>query len=246
MTTQNEFLKALQGIQQQAQRIRIPDIAVLRSFIRVSESQVSVDDPPEIEERALVAQDYLAFPPNQLINPDFTGGLGSWTESIESGIVATTAAESGKANTFALHASMESLKLDLTDGDTNSNVVERRQNIAADPSDIWDVEAYAFVNALSGARAVLRIDFLDVGLSSLQNASVVISAINSDFVQMKLENQVAPASTVWIQVRLQIEVTGAPNATGIVYFDKTNAELGETTISVRARRIITGEWVCQS
>ena len=247
MTTNNEFFQSLRTIHQQSQRVPIPDIAALKSIVRVPDATgTMVDDTPEIEERALGTQNYLCVPFQLLLNGDFTGGLTSWTESAEAGIAGTTGGESGNGNTFSIQASMESLKVEMTDGDTATNVIERYQDIAAVAAEVWNVEAYAYVTALSGARAVLRIDFLDAALASLVNASATITAVNSAFAQMKLENQVAPASTAWIRVRLQLEAVTTPNATGLVYFDVSRAEKGLTTISDQARRIICGEWVCRN
>lgn len=249
MTTENEFFRALKLLEGRAQRIPLPDVLILKAWEFVDEATTCTEHTAEIEERALGTQTYLTPYPNQVAEPDFDASLTGWNELTDAGHTGTYTQETIQGLAFAEQGDMASVKIECTDGDTAGNAMNLFcDNMPALPSEVWDFEAYALVTALSGMEAKVRVQWLNSGLGNLgATNAVAITAVNSEFTQIKLENQTAPANTAFARLFLRLETSVAPNATGVVYFGKPRAERAAgATITARANRIIAGEWVCHS
>lgn len=242
MTTSNEFFDALRKLQQQGQRIALPEDLVIKGFIDTTESFTFTEATPEFEERALGSNTYLVVYPNQISNGDFESDLTGWTEEIGTGITATTqqTTEESKTN----FGSLGSLEVEIT-ASTAANPAGRNQDVAASPGEVWNFELWAKGDNFTNARMELYIQWLDAGLSVLDETSTTSTDVGGDFVQLTLENQTAPASTAYVRVRALVRATSI-GGTGKAWLDLARAEVGDISLSDRARRIITGECVCRS
>jgi len=241
MTSGNDFFDALKSLQMQGQRVLLPEDTTIKGFLDVDETFPIADSTPEIEERALGTQNYLCVRPNEISNGDFDADLTGWTEDNVSatGTTAQTADESKTA-----FGSLGSLEIDVTDT-SGGAVLGRYQDIAVSVGEILNVEMWLKGNAFVGtARARLRIQWYN-GVSFISEEEVASTDVSGAFVQLKLENKTAPATTDTARIFLDLAFDNASES-GKAWFDLVRAEKGATTISDRARRIICGEWVCRN
>jgi len=242
-TINNDFFTALKSIQDLANRIDLPENATVQSIRRINEAFPLVDATPEIEERALGTQTYLVPYPNLVLNPDFETDLTSWTES-NSSVTATTTQTSAQGERFAKQASMGALEVDVT-ASSGAGFAGRNQDIAALPTEVWNVEVWVKGSSFTNSEMKVFLEFLDSGKSALAGYNITSTDVSGSFVQLKIENKTAPASTAFMRITVQINVT-TTGGVGKAWFDKTRAEKGAATITDRARRIIAGEWVART
>jgi hypothetical protein len=215
---------------------------VLKAFRTLRETFPFTEEDTEFEERALGTQNYLCVRPNEVSNGNFETDLTGWTESIGSGLTATTQRVTAESKTN--FGSLASLEIDIT-ASANAGSVTRSQIITGvSPGEVWNFEAWVKGSAYANAFTRMRIEFQDSGGVDTGVANTDSTDVGGEFVQLKLENQVAPAGTVKVNIRLQITVT--TGGTGKAWFDLVRAEKGAAAISARARRIICGEWVCRA
>ena len=232
----DDLMTALKAISDKATRIPQADQGFLSSLRRIDESFTLVDATPELEQRD---KTYFVVPENQLANPSFVDDLTSWTETIDGGITATTARDTAQAKT--LFGSLTSLKIDMT-ASTGAGDAKRTQAVTAAATEAWSFEVWAYAPTLTNCKAVLQIEWLDGGASVLATETVEITAINSAFALIQLENEVAPSSTAQVRVSLILEATGS-GGVGTAYFDLARAEQNKTTVTDREDRFIVGEAV---
>jgi len=148
---------------------------------------------------------------NLITNPSFVEDLTGWTELIDGGITATTIRD-----TLSKYRE-GSLAVDLT-ASTNAGYAGRYLDIAASPDDALSVSEQLRFEALSNATAGLMIRWLNAALATISEESVFLSAINSDFELLSLENKIAPATTAWARIYIWVRALGA-GGTGTAYFD---------------------------
>lgn len=236
MTSSDGLFGALRNIQRQARLIAAPENATVQAIRSVGDTLALADATPELEQRD---KTYFAVPENQLANPGFTDNLTSWTETIDGTVTATTARDTSQSKT--LYGSLASLKIDMT-ASSGTGDAQRAQAVTAAAAEVWSFEAWVRATVLTNCKAVVKIEWLDGGLSVLATQTVEVTAINSAFTLRQIQNQTAPSSTASVRVSCILEAT-ASGAVGTVYFDLTRAEQGESVVSDRASRIIAGEFV---
>lgn len=242
MTTSNEFFAALQKLQQQGQRIALPEDLVIKGFLDTSESFSFSEATPEIEERALGTAKYLVCYPNKVSNGSFETDLTGWGETISGNHTATTAQVTSVSATK--YGSLGSLEIDVT-ASTGAGSTARFQDISVSPGQTWSLEAQFKGDAFSGAVARFRAQWRDVGGGGLGSDIVTSTDTSGDFVQLKHDGLTAPAGAATLRVILEVMTSGS-GQTGKCYFDLVRAELGASAISDRAKRMIAGECVCRS
>lgn len=234
----------LRAIQQQARNVSLPETATVQAIRTVSEAFALADAPVEIEERALSTQGYLAVPPDSVVNGDFETDLTGWTESISAGLTATTIQQTAEAKT--LFASLGALQVDVT-ASTATGQARRFQDIVASVGQVWSFEAWFKGSSFANAEARLRLQWLTAGFEQI---GAVVTAVSTDVasdwtVRLAVENQTAPATTATARIYLEVNVTTS-GGTGKAWFDLARAELAQTAVSSRARRIRAGEWVART
>jgi len=238
----SDFFKALESLQDQGKRIPLPEDSVIKAFLRSPESFSFTEATPEIEQRALGTQTYLVVYPNQVSNGSFETDLTGWIELIESGVTAATQQTTAEGKT--VFGSLGSLEVDVT-ASTAANAAGRYQDITAAVGEVWNFEAWLKGSAFTNARMELFIQWLDGADAEISSAVATSSDVGGSFVQLKLENQTAPASTAKVRVHVRVLVTTI-GGTGKAWFDLARAEKGATTITDRARRGIAGECVART
>jgi hypothetical protein len=139
--------------------------------------------------------------------------LADWTES-------KTATGTTARSTAQAKFGDASLLLTMTDSGGSGQVIERNQTLTdVDAGETWSFEVWAYVTALSSAKAGLVLLYND---GSATTATSYITSTNSGFVQMTLANQTPPSGATQVIVKLRLEATAA-DATGTAYFDAVTA-----------------------
>lgn len=155
----------------------------------------------------------------ELSNGDFESDLTGWTEVIDAGITGTSAQST--AESVAKLGSLGSLKLQIT-GSTGAGDVIRYQDVDAAEGEVWWLEVYAYIEALSDCQVAILIQWLNSGMSVIDSDAVTIAATNSDFAFQQVEAVTAPANTVTARISLRIQATDA-GASGTIYYDLVRA-----------------------
>jgi hypothetical protein len=247
MVNRDTLFERLRMIDNQSRRIQTSDEEVLQQFVRQLEALGLTEAATEISQRS---GPYLVVT-NELLNPNFTDDLTSWTEVVDSGITGTTARSIAQSKT--LYASMASLKVDMT-ASTGTGDLKRTQTLTAAVSDSWSFEAWVKVTALTNCKAFVRVEWLDSGSSVLQTDVKEFTATSSIFERTHtgfpytfpitfsgdIEGLTAPASTTQVKVSVGLEATSS-GGVGTVYVDLVRAEK-QSLISDRAQRAIVGEF----
>jgi hypothetical protein len=139
--------------------------------------------------------------------------LADWTES-------KTATGTTARSTAQAKFGDASLLLTMTNSGGSGQVIERNQTLAdVDAGENWSFECWAYVTALSNAKAGLVLLYND---GSATTATSYITSTNSGFVQMTIANQTVPSGATQVIVKLRLEAT-ASSATGTAYFDAVTA-----------------------
>jgi len=125
-------------------------------------------------------------------------------------------------------------KLAVTAGDASGAYREIHQDVtlAGVPLAVGDdfaISGYIRANSLSNLRALLFVQWLDVGSGVLQTDYVATITSDQDFTRHTLTNTV-PASALTARVWCYVDLT-ADNGTGIVYFDAIKLERGDVPTS---------------
>lgn len=181
---------------------------------------------------------YYALPVNELANPTFETDLTSWSETIDVGITATTARDNAKGFIEEL-GGITSVKINIT-ASTGAGNALRRQSITASAGQIWSFEVGALVTALSNAKGILRIEWLDGASAVLQTNDYDFTSAASTWVKSSntLHNLTAPVGTVNVRVSLILRATAA-SGTGTIYYDNVIA-YKHTSVRAFATRGIAG------
>lgn len=235
----------MDSLRQQGLRGAFPENPTVVSFRKVADLLLITDYTPDVEERAPAGDQYLAVPPQQLSNGNFDANLTGWTEDNDGTVTATSVHETGQGLVFAKQGGLGSIKFAVTDASGADANARRYASVAASVGQVWNFESWAYFTARSNTRMGLVADFRNGGGTLLDSeTSTFLDAVNAGFVQLKIENFVAPANTASLRCYLVMVADGA-DATGTGYFGKARAEVGATTISARATRIICNEWVAR-
>lgn len=134
--------------------------------------------------------------------------LLEWTQNI-------TATGTTTRDTTQIKFGIASLKLVMTTSGASGQVVERTQSLAdVDAAEIWSFALWGFFQAASNSKLVLDIEY--TGSAGPVVSTVEITAINSGFVLIKLENETVPASTTAAILKARLESTAA-SATGTAF-----------------------------
>ncbi len=159
---------------------------------------------------------------NFCINPSFEHDFTSWTES-------KTATGTTARITTQKNYGLTSFEAVMTDSAGSGEVIQRRLDsitgLAA--SEVWSIGVDVRIEALSNAKMVLRLEFLDVSDVVQATHNVESTTVSTSWVQLKNENRTSPANTTKIRVTLILEST-AINATGTVQFDGVMVEKAST------------------
>jgi len=164
---------------------------------------------------------------NEVLNASFeedSPALDDWTEVI-------SATGSTERDTVQVLFGEASLKLQMTNSGSSGDGVQRHQGITASEGDIWSVGTSIFVEALSGANAMLRMTFRDSGGSIVGSTFTETLPVNADFEEVEIINKTAPASTDTIRIQLRIEATGS-GAIGTAYFDGVTAVKNDELVNL--------------
>lgn len=242
----DDLPEILRQIQRQARAVELPEAATVQAIRSLLETFPLADSVVEIEERALSTQKYLVVPPNSISNGDFETDLTGWTQTISAGLTATTQRVTTESKT--LFGSLAALEVDVT-ASTATGQARRYQDITASVGQIWSFEAWFKGSSFPGGNSIarLKIQWLD-GADVQIGADVAAgsSDVAGDWtVLLSILNQTAPASTAKVRVSLEVNIL-AIGGTGKGWFDLARAELAQTAVSSRARRIIAGECVIRT
>ena len=138
--------------------------------------------------------------------------LADWTENIDATVTTardTTQSKWGNA----------SLKLVMTNSSASGEVVERTQSLGdVDAAETWSFGMWVYFTATSNTKVVMDIEYTGGGSTSTKE----VTAVNTGFTLIKLDNETVPASTTAAVFKCRLESTAA-SATGTCYIDNVIA-----------------------
>jgi hypothetical protein len=212
------FLQGIAQTHKQARQTEIPLDTGISEYFREVDFAHIVDDVVFTNQ---TGPDYYAMPTNYLLNPSFETDLTSWTEINDATVTHTKVRDTSES--VDEWGSLASLKINVSasSGAGDGTDIGYLQQIATVATKIWNIEVYYKCSTLVTSEARLRIFWRDSGQSSLGTANVVGSS--TSWSTLVLENQVAPTSTAFLEVRLEYKLT-ADGGTGTVWYDIGRAE----------------------